>query len=194
MIKDKGIGTSATTDTTVYTTNDLVNVSAIDTVTEFNTAVTDTAWASRGGWAFYFSTSEIATGSPSVFFNVLRFGTYKPDDQANSCQPPGLSKLYGLDATFGGLINNVGTGNPGNARTFAGFSGQGFIRDGTAVFGQSSSGTGAGGSASSAGIDCTKGASISVVYNTGTGVQRKAGASIPVPCGVKSFWYREAHH
>ncbi|MBL8483990.1 MAG: hypothetical protein JNJ60_17465, partial [Rhodocyclaceae bacterium] len=33
MIKDKGIGTSATTDTTVYTTNDLVNVSAIDTVT-----------------------------------------------------------------------------------------------------------------------------------------------------------------
>ncbi|MBL8472442.1 MAG: hypothetical protein JNM98_11635 [Rhodocyclaceae bacterium] len=194
MIKDFGTGTSASTDTTVFGTSDLVDVTTTDTVSQFNTAVTDTAWATKGGWAFYLGTSEIVTGAPSVFFNVLRFGTYKTDEQANQCQPPGLSKLYGLDATFGGLINNTGTGNPANARTFAGFSGQGFIKEGTAVLGQDSIGTGAGGSAAAAGIDCTKGAKLSVLYNTGSGVQRQAGASVPIPCGVKSFWYREAHH
>ncbi|MBX3667474.1 MAG: hypothetical protein KF778_03655 [Rhodocyclaceae bacterium] len=193
MIKDFDVGSIAGAST-AWRDGDFVSTASISTVAAFEAAVTPAQWAAKGGWKFPLRSGEKLTAAPTVFFNLLRFPTYKPDDQtANACQPPGLSRLYGLDASFGGLINNTGTGNTADPRTYAGFSGAGLIGSGTVIVNRSVSPSGTAATASGSESCATNPLQVTYLQGKGSGVPGVAG-TVPLPCAVKSYWYRERTH
>lgn len=71
---------------------------------------------------------EKAVNQPVVFEGVLRFGTYNPKGQTNSCTPPGVGHQYAFNALDGTFIdinqNKVITSADG--RIAASFGGRGY--------------------------------------------------------------------
>ncbi|MBL8482702.1 MAG: hypothetical protein JNJ60_10925 [Rhodocyclaceae bacterium] len=188
MVKDFDLGLGASAST-AWRDGDFLSTASINTTADFATAITAADWVAKGGWKLPLRAGEKLTAPPTVFFNILRFPTYKPDDSgANACQPPGLSRLYGLDASFGGLINNTGTGNTADARIYAGFSGAGLIGSGSVVV---SRGDAAGATVTAGESICTTNPQrVTYLQGKGSGVPGVAG-TLPLPCAVKSYWYRE---
>ena len=78
---------------------------------------------------------EKAINAPSVFFNIVRFGTYSPVSQPSPCLPPGQGLIYALNALTGEAtdINLNKTIDSGDTRVVNDFTIRGFASSGTMI-------------------------------------------------------------
>lgn len=100
-----------------------------------------TALQNAAGWSLSLAVGalagEKAVNAPTVFSNVLRFGTYSPLAAASACTPPGKGNLYAISALDGSIVadtNHDGKVDPAtDARTFSDYTIRGFPSSGTVV-------------------------------------------------------------
>ena len=84
----------------------------LDIADTATTGVASSSLAGKQGWFRRLDTGEKVTNSPTVFFNRLRFGTYAPGAQLNSCTPPGGGRLNEINSLTGDLFTlNTGAMN-----------------------------------------------------------------------------------
>ena len=166
MIKDKvGVDSHYTLNATPGDLVDITNVATAAAYALLNTASTK-------GW--YYSlpgAGEKVVSMPTVLRNVLRFSTYSPLENINSCVPPGRGQLYGMDA-FSGVPLDPAQYKllPSNPRIFAGFYSQGYIGNGVPIIFHGK---------------------MYVLQVTESGEILPGGSSV-VGAGAKVYWYREA--
>jgi type IV pilus assembly protein PilY1 len=86
--------------------------------------------SSYQGWARSLDTGEKVTNSPTVFFGRLRFGTYTPLAQINSCTPPGQGRLNEINALNGDLFTLNSGAMSASQRYYSSFLTRGYISTG----------------------------------------------------------------
>jgi hypothetical protein len=78
---------------------------------------------SKRGWYRDLEAGEKVTGSPFVFNQRLRFGSYNPSGIISECLPPGEGRLNEINALYGNLIDLSGDGTvSARDRFYAGIS------------------------------------------------------------------------
>lgn len=148
MIKDLELGLSSSAATIAFRTgtaaSDFYDLTAnlIETGSADQRAAAKEAIRVQAGWVMKLEVGGVAGGekvvnAPSVFYNVLRFGTYSPVATASECVPPGKGTMYSLDARDGRIVadtNHDGVVNTSDSRAFSDFVIRGFPSDSTLVF------------------------------------------------------------
>lgn len=158
MIKDKSVGLgTAYPAPIVYSTTvfkDVTNTPVISGLVDANSngsnddeeaaflADLDT----KSGWSMDFVVGESeafdgehggekAINAPTVFFNIVRFGTYSPVSQPSPCLPPGQGLIYAMNALTGEAtdINLNKTIDSGDTRVINDFTIRGFASSGTMI-------------------------------------------------------------
>ena len=112
MLKDTDTGVTST------------SAAAITLATLYNSGASNLAVATDPaslstfkGWYLSYENGEKASGSPTVFNNILRFGTYAPLGQSRgACVPAGEGRLSALSA----LTGDIALVPPGPGRTTIG--------------------------------------------------------------------------
>jgi type IV pilus assembly protein PilY1 len=119
MIIDFDIGLNATTGTAAsFSGGDFLQLT-----TSTTGGVISSALISKRGWYRDLDAGEKVTGSPFVFNQKLRFGTYNPNAISSECLPPGEGRLNEIGALYGGLIDLNGDGTvSARDRYYAGVS------------------------------------------------------------------------
>ncbi len=143
MIKDSEVGITATGSTVSFNTLDFYDITpnlAQSSDAGIASTAKDNLKAGKG-WYFSLATGAVAGGekvvnAPSVFFNVLRFGTYSPLASVSECVPPGKGAEYAMDANSGVNVvdtNKNGVINGGDSRSVSKYSLRGFPSGGSVV-------------------------------------------------------------
>lgn len=108
--------------------------------TEQQTAA-QTALVGKLGWVMRLETGgvdgEKVVNAPSVFFNVLRFGTYSPLASASVCLPPGKGTTYAMNALDGSVVidtDHSGSITSSDSRVSSKFAIRGFPSDIVTIF------------------------------------------------------------
>ncbi len=123
MIKDTPLVDSGyVLDAKLANLVDITSVGSADAYAKLNSSSTK-------GWYYKLpGAGEKVVSMPTVLNNVLRFGSYSPLENINSCVPSGRGQLYGMDALGGFPLDPVKYKMlPSNPRIFAGFYSQGYI-------------------------------------------------------------------
>lgn len=133
MIKD--FATGFTPMASPAAANSLWDITAAAYVGENLSGAQIASFTAAPGWQFDFAApGEKLSASPEVIGNILNFGTYSPTQSLNTCLPPGLGQLYGINAITGGTVNTqltagyVVTGT--TPKTYAGMNGRGYVAPG----------------------------------------------------------------
>ncbi|HUO44605.1 MAG TPA: PilC/PilY family type IV pilus protein [Burkholderiales bacterium] len=113
---------------TPITQSTLVNLSD----TNVNGA-TDTTLTGSQGWKRSLDNGEKVSTQPTVFFNELRFGTYAPLAQNNSCTPPGQGRVNQINSLYGSLEALNGSSISASSRYYADFLARGYISIGSTI-------------------------------------------------------------
>jgi type IV pilus assembly protein PilY1 len=119
MVTDFDIGLTATTGAAAsFAAGDFLSIPASDT-----SGVVPSALLSKRGWYRDLEPGEKVTGSPFVFNQRLRFGTFNPSAITSECLPAGEGRLNEIDALYGNLIDLSGDGTvSARDRYYAGVS------------------------------------------------------------------------
>jgi type IV pilus assembly protein PilY1 len=119
MVADFDIGLTATTGAAAsFAAGDFLALTATDT-----SGVVPSALLSKRGWYRDLEAGEKVTGSPFVFNQRLRFGSYNPSGIISECLPPGEGRLNEINALYGNLIDLSGDGTvSARDRFYAGIS------------------------------------------------------------------------
>ena len=111
MIKDLATGLSTTQTTPiVFSTTDFYDLS--DNLVQFGDstqqAAAQAAIKAGNGWFMNLNVDSLAgekvVNAPSVFSNVLRFGTYSPRAASSPCFPAGKGTEYAMSALDGSVV------------------------------------------------------------------------------------------
>jgi len=94
------------------------------------------------GWVMRLETGGVDGGekvvnAPTVFFNVLRFGTYSPLASASVCLPPGKGTTYAMNALEGSVVidtDHSGSITSSDSRVSSNFAIRGFPSDTITIF------------------------------------------------------------
>ena len=109
--------------------------------TDAEKAAAQTAIKETAGWVMRLElggvVGEKVVNSPTVFYNVLRFGTYSPLATASACLPPGRGTMYSMSALDGSIVsdtNRDGVVTAADSRAFTDFAARGYPSDSALVF------------------------------------------------------------
>ena len=132
MLVDKDHGLTSDSSRATITVGDLYSRATTDITT--NTKA-NTIFDTYKGWYRSYDNGEKTVNSPTVFANLLRFGTYAPLGQtAGSCVPPGEGRLNEINALTGDLIAiNGGTAPRATDRYYSSFLTRGYISSGQVI-------------------------------------------------------------
>ncbi|WP_291988378.1 PilC/PilY family type IV pilus protein [Luteitalea sp.] len=119
MVVDFDVGLTATNGPAAsFSAGDFLQLS-----TSTTTGVLPTALVTKRGWYRDLENGEKVTGSPFVFNQKLRFGTYNPNTISSECLPPGEGRLNEISALYGDLVDLNGDGTiSARDRYYAGVS------------------------------------------------------------------------
>jgi type IV pilus assembly protein PilY1 len=119
MVADFDIGLTATSGAAAsFAAGDFLQIAVTDT-----SGVVPSALLSKRGWYRDLEAGEKVTGSPFVFNQKLRFGSYNPSGVISECLPPGEGRLNEINALYGNLVDLSGDGTvSARDRYYAGVS------------------------------------------------------------------------
>jgi type IV pilus assembly protein PilY1 len=119
MVADFDIGLTATSGAAAsFAAGDFLQIAVTDT-----SGVVPSALLSKRGWFRDLEPGEKVTGSPFVFNQKLRFGSYNPSGVISECLPPGEGRLNEINALYGNLVDLSGDGTiSARDRYYAGVS------------------------------------------------------------------------
>ena len=119
MVADFDIGLTATSGAAAsFAAGDFLQLAVTDT-----SGVVPSALLSKRGWYRDLEAGEKVTGSPFVFNQKLRFGSYNPSGVISECLPPGEGRLNEINALYGNLVDLSGDGTvSARDRYYAGVS------------------------------------------------------------------------
>ena len=131
MLIDKDYG-PVFDDTYTIALSDLENIGNSNTI-GINT--TNALNNTIKGWYRTFEGGEKGINAPTLFYNVLRFGTYASAAvNANACTPPGQGRLNEINALSGALFNlNNSSSISASDRYYSKFLTHGYISSGQVV-------------------------------------------------------------
>jgi hypothetical protein len=88
----------------------------------------------KKGWSRALEPGEKVTGSATIFFGVLRFGTYAPLGQSVSCAPLGEGRLNEISGDYGQLRDLTGNGViSAGERYYTSYLSHGYVSSGQAI-------------------------------------------------------------
>ena len=143
MVKDFEVGINSNQASVIsFNTTDFYDLS--DNLIQLgNTSQKEAATNSINngkGWFMKLENGGVAgekvVNQPTVYFNVLRFGTYSPLASVSACVPPGKGTEYAISAQDGSIVvdtNRDGVVTSADRRTTSNYNLRGFPSSGTIV-------------------------------------------------------------
>jgi len=129
---DSGGGTPTSAGPSALSTP--ITLSTLVNLSDSNVnGATSTSLSGSQGWKRGLDNGEKVSTQPTVFFNELRFGTYAPLAQNNSCTPPGQGRVNQINSLYGSLEALNGSSISASSRYYSDFLARGYISIGSTI-------------------------------------------------------------